>query len=70
MLLETLKQRWKPCVPLVPVMATANGVKFVFEVKCGEKHVEITVRRHQALLFAASQEKVRGGFRITPPCNR
>jgi len=56
---ETLKQRGKPRVPLVPVMTTLNCVKFVPEMTLGEERSEFTIDRQQALLFSAGQKEVR-----------
>ena len=53
MLREALKQSGKPCIPLVPVMVSTNGVKFEPKMMLREQRRKFAIRRQQTFLFAA-----------------
>jgi hypothetical protein len=61
---KTAKEAGKPCIPLVPVVSSADGVKLEAKLMRLEQHGELAICREEAFLFAACQEKIWSALRI------
>src|SRR5215469_6799156 len=61
---QCFKQLGKPSVPLIPVMASLNGVEFGVKVAVGQERSKLAVCRQKAFLLSACQEEVWRRFRI------
>ena len=64
---EAAKQAGEPCIPLVPVVTSANGVKLESKVTRSEQRSELAVCGKQAFLLAAGQKKIWSRFWIRGP---
>jgi hypothetical protein len=61
---EVAEYRWQPGIPLVPVMASANGVKFKAESALCEQIRKLAIWWKESLLLSAGQEKERRRRRV------
>jgi len=61
---KAAKQGGKPCIPLVPVVSSADGVKLEAKLMRLEQRGELAICREEAFLFAAGQENIGSVFGI------
>src|ERR1700689_4107655 len=63
-MVQAEKQGGKPAVPLVPVVASGDGVKLVTEMTLRQQRGKFAIRRQQSFLFSAGQKEIGRGLGI------